>query len=58
MPERAALLVVRHGLDHRAENVRVDLLPVETADVEQIGARDLAEARARPVLPENRPPLT
>ncbi len=44
-PKRATLLVLRHRLDHRSEDVRVDLLPVEIADVEQIRARDLAEAR-------------
>ena len=43
--ERAALLVIGHGLDHRAEDVRVDLRPVETADMEEIGAGDPAEAR-------------
>ena len=43
--ERAALLVIGDGLDHGAENVGVDLRPVETADVEEIGARDPAEAR-------------
>ena len=43
--ERAALLVLRDRLDHRPEDVRVDLRPVETADVQEIGARDLAEAR-------------
>ena len=58
-PERAALLVVGNGLDHRPEDVRVDLRPVDSpADVEQIGARHAGEARARPALPENRPPLT
>ena len=29
--ERAALFVVRHRLDHRAEDVGVDLLPVQLA---------------------------
>ena len=43
--ERAALLVLGDRLDHRAEDVRVDLRPVEAADVEEIGARDPAEAR-------------
>ena len=43
--ERAAFLVLRDRLDHRAEDVRVDLCPVEAADVEQVGARDPAEAR-------------
>ena len=43
--ERAALLVLGDGLDHRAEDVRVDLRPVEIADVEKVGARDPAEAR-------------
>ena len=43
--ERAALLVLGDGLDHRTEDVRVDLRPVEIADVEEVGARDLAEAR-------------
>ena len=43
--ERAALLILGDRLDHRSEDVRVDLRPVEIADVEKIGARDLAEAR-------------
>ncbi len=43
--QRAALLVLGDRLDHRAENVGVDLRPVEAADVEEIGARDAAEAR-------------
>jgi hypothetical protein len=43
--ERAALLVLRDGLDHRTENVRVDLLPVEIADMQEIGARQPAETR-------------
>ena len=43
--ERAALLVLRDGLDHRAEDVRIDLLPIEPADVQQVGAGHLAEAR-------------
>ena len=43
--ERAALLVLGDRLDHRAEDVRVDLRPVEIADVQQVGARDPAEAR-------------
>ena len=42
--EGAALLVIRHGLDHGAEDVRVDLGPVQRADVDQIGAGDLGEA--------------
>ena len=41
----AAFLVVGDGLDHRAEDVGVDLLPVEPADEEQVGAGDLAEPR-------------
>jgi hypothetical protein len=43
--QRAALLVIGDGLDHRPEDVRVDLRPVEAADVQQVGAGDLAEAR-------------
>ena len=43
--EGAAFLVIGHGLDHGAEDVGVDLRPVEAADVEEIGTRDLAEAR-------------
>jgi len=43
--EGAALGVVGHGLDHGAEDVGVDLRPIEVADVEQVGAGDLAEAR-------------
>ena len=43
--ERAALLILRDGLDHRPEDVRVDLRPIEIADMEEIGARDPAEAR-------------
>ena len=43
--EGAAFLVVGHRLDHGAEDVGIDLRPVEAADVEQIGAGDPAEAR-------------
>ena len=43
--KRAALLVLRDRLDHRPEDVRVDLRPIQIADVEKIGARDLAETR-------------
>ena len=43
--ERAALLILGDRLDHRPEDVRVDLRPVEIADVEEVGARDPAEAR-------------
>ena len=35
--ERAALLVIGDGLDHRAEDVGIDLRPVEAADVQEIG---------------------
>ena len=35
----AALLIFSHRLDHRTEDVRVDLLPVELARAQQIGAR-------------------
>ncbi len=41
----AALFVVGHGLDHAAEDVRVDLLPVQVACVYQVGARHAGEAR-------------
>ena len=43
--ERAALLILRDRLDHRAEDVGIDLRPIEIADMEKIGARDPAEAR-------------
>lgn len=43
--ERAAFFILRDGLDHRAKNVRVDLRPVEIADMKKIGARDPAETR-------------
>ena len=43
--KRAALLVLRDRLDHRTEDVRVDLRPIEAADMEEIGAGDPAEAR-------------
>ena len=43
--KRAALLVFRDSLNHRPEDVRIDLLPIQIADVEKIGAGDLAEAR-------------
>jgi hypothetical protein len=33
--ERAALLILRDRLDHRAEDVRVDLRPIEIPDVEK-----------------------
>jgi hypothetical protein len=41
----AALLVLGDGLDHRPEDVRVDLGPVESTDVQQVGPGNLAEAR-------------
>lgn len=44
-PPRPALLVLGDGLDHRTEDVRVDLGPVEPADVQQVRAGDLAEPR-------------
>jgi hypothetical protein len=44
-PQLAALLVLGDGLDHRPEDVRVDLGPVEAADVQQVGPGDLAELR-------------
>ena len=43
--ERASLLALCDRLDHRPEDVRVDLPPVETADMEQVGAGDPSEAR-------------
>jgi hypothetical protein len=55
--QRAALLVVGHRLDHAAEDVGVDLLPVQRADVQQVGARH-AVKRGTSVLPENSPPFT
>ena len=42
--KRAALFIVGHSLDHRSENVGVDLRPIETANMDQVRARDLAEA--------------
>jgi hypothetical protein len=42
--KRATFLVLSDGLNHRPEDVRVDLRPVETADMEEVGAGDLAEA--------------
>jgi hypothetical protein len=48
----AALLVLGDGLDHRAEDVGVDLGPVQAADVQQVGPGDLAE-RGTSSLPEN-----
>ena len=44
-PQLAALLVLGDGLDHRPEDVRVDLGPVEAADMQQVGPGDLAELR-------------
>jgi hypothetical protein len=52
-----ALFVVGHGLDHAAEDVGVDLAPVQIARVQQVGARH-AVKRGTSVLPENRPPFT
>src|ERR1019366_4696502 len=42
--ERTTFLVLSDRLDHRPEDVRVDPLPIEIADVEKIRARDPAEA--------------
>src|SRR5437899_9461100 len=43
-PKLAALLILCDRLDHRAEDIRIDLRPVEIANVEEIGTCDLAEA--------------
>src|ERR1017187_2993152 len=43
--ELTALLVLSDVLDHRTEDVRVDLSPVQIADMEEIGTRDPAEMR-------------
>ena len=43
--ERAALLVLRDGLNHRTEDVGIDLLPVEIADMDEVRPRDLAKSR-------------
>jgi superfamily II DNA or RNA helicase len=43
--KRATLLIFGNSLDHRAENVGIDLRPIEIAYVEEVGARDPAEAR-------------
>lgn len=42
--ERAAFFVLGNGLDHRPENVGVDLRPVEAANMQEIGPSDLAES--------------
>ena len=55
--KRAALFIIGHGLDHRAEDVGVDLRPVEAADMDQVRPRDLGKARHVRV-PENSPPFT
>ena len=57
MPKRATLLIIGNGLDHRAEDIRVDLRPVEAADMDQIRPRDLGKA-GHVRLPENSPPFT
>ena len=51
----AALLVIGNGLNHGSENVRINLLPVEAADMEQVGPCDLAEARALSVAGKKLP---
>ena len=43
--KRAALFIIRHGLDHRTKNIRVDLRPVKAANMDQVRARNPAEAR-------------
>jgi hypothetical protein len=55
--QRAALIIVGHGLDHAAENVGVDLLPVQIADLDQVRPGNAAEAGTS-VLPEKSCPLT
>ena len=43
--ELTTLFILGDGLYHRAEDVRIDLRPVQPADVDQELPRDLAEAR-------------
>ncbi len=45
IPTLTALLVLGDGLDHGAKDVRVDLDPVQPANVQQVGPGDLAESR-------------
>jgi hypothetical protein len=42
-PQSAAFILVRHGLDHRPEDVGFDLGPVQIADMREIALRDAAE---------------
>ncbi|MNU04953.1 hypothetical protein D3C72_2495870 [compost metagenome] len=42
--QRAALFIIGDGLDHAAEDIWVDLFPVQVAGVQQISARDAGEA--------------
>ena len=44
-PECTALFIFSDGLDHRAEDVRIDLCPIEIADMDEIGSGDPAKAR-------------
>ncbi len=41
----AAFLIVRHRLDHGAEDVGIDLGPIEIPHMDEVGAGDLAETR-------------
>ncbi len=46
MPSEATLLIVCNSLNHGAEDIRVDLLPVEVSGLNKITARDAAETRS------------
>src|SRR4029077_13251364 len=44
-PEGAAFLILGNGLNHRPENVWIDLRPVEAADMQEISTGDPTETR-------------
>ena len=41
--QRATLLIIGNCLDHRAEDVWIDLCPIERANVQEIRSSDLRE---------------
>src|SRR5690554_3092860 len=41
--QRATLLIISNGLDHRTEDIWVNLSPVQIANVKEVGTGDLAE---------------
>ena len=54
-PQLATLVLMHDGLDHRAEDVRIDLFPVQRSGIHQIAHRPSEEAGNLRIATEEAP---